>query len=115
MKSFEDHILDHNRICSKQGLQVVDTVYRPFKRKRQKKQLPFYCELIKFVEQNHYITDRQFFYHLVEQPRDSPICLDVSTRRKATNAYAKVIDLTVTCRLSGLIPLDSILNDTDLL
>lgn len=108
-------ISEHYRICNEQRLPVVSTVYRPFRRRRQKKQLPFYYELIAFVNEHRYITDRQFYYHLVEQPSDSPIRLDVSTRRKATNAYAKVIDLTVTCRLGGLISLDSILDDTDLL
>ncbi len=105
----------HFEICEKQKLPVVAEVYRPFQRRRQKKQLPFYNELIKFVDEHRYITDRQFYYHLVEQPLGSPIRLDVSTARLATNAYAKVIDLTVTCRLAGLIPLDSILDDTALL
>jgi len=105
----------HYEICEEQKLPVVGTVYRPFIRRRQKKQLPFYYELIRFVNEHRYITDRQFYYHLVEQPLGSPIRLDVSTARLSTNAYAKVIGLTVTCRLAGLIPLDSILDDTTLL
>lgn len=105
----------HFEICQEQELPIVDNVYRPFSRKRQKKQLPFYHALIAFQSEHQYITDRQFYYYLVEQPLGSPIRLDVSTRKKATNAYAKVIDLTVTCRLAGIIPLDSILDDTDLL
>jgi len=110
-----NQLLKHHRICREQELPVVHTVYRPFKRKRQKRQLPFYHELLEFVIEHRYITDRQFYYHLVEQPSDSPIRLDVSTTRKAKNAYAKVIDLTVTCRLGGIISLDSILDDTLLL
>jgi len=105
----------HHEICTRQRLPVVGTVYRPFKRLRQRRQLPFYHELIRFVNEHEYITDRQFYYHLVEQPQGSPVRLDVSTRRKSINAYAKVIDLTVTCRLGGIIPLDSILDDTALL
>ena len=105
----------HFEICEEQKLPVVATVYRPFIRRRQKKQLPFYHALLGFVNEHRYITDRQFYYHLVEQPLGSPIRLDVSTARLATNAYAKVIDLTVTCRLAGLISLDSILDDTALL
>ena len=105
----------HFEICEEQKLPIVATAYRPFIRRRQKKQLPFYHELIRFVNEHRYITDRQFYYNLVEQPLGSPIRLDVSTARLSTNAYAKVIDLTVTCRLAGLIPLDSILDDTALL
>jgi len=104
----------HFKICEEQKLPIVDAVYRPFERRRQNKQLFFYYALIEFQREHRYITDRQFYYHLVEQPLGSPIRLDVSTRRKSTNAYAKVIDLTVTCRLAGLIPMASILDDTDL-
>jgi hypothetical protein len=105
----------HFEICEVQRLPVVGTVYRPFCRIRQERQLPFYNELVQFVNEHNYITDRQFYYHLVEQPQGSPTRLDVSTRRKSTNAYSKVIDLTVACRLAGIIPLDSILDDTDLI
>jgi hypothetical protein len=105
----------HHKICTRQRLPVVGPVYKPFKRLRQERQLPFYHELVHFVDEHEYITDRQFYYHLVEQPEGSPIRLDVSTRRKSDNAYDKVINLTVTCRLGGIIPLDSILDDTDLL
>ena len=105
----------HLKICQEHEFPLAGLVYRPFKRKRQEKQLPYYYELLDFVNEHVFITDRQFYYHLVEQPSNSLARLDVSTTRKATNAYARVINLTVTCRLGGLIPLDSILDDTDLL
>lgn len=105
----------HNEICRKQKLEVVDTVYEPFKKLRQEKQLPFYYALVSFVNEHSNITDRQFYYHLVEQPQGSKIRLDVSTKSKSIGAYSKVIALTVTCRMGGLIHLESILDDTDLI
>ena len=108
-------IARHYEICRVDNLPVIEPVYRPFERRRQRRVLPFYHELIDFVSLHRKVSDRQFYYHLVEQPADSPLHLDVSTKSKAVAAYGKVIDLTVTCRLAGLIPLDSIVDDTDLL
>ena len=105
----------HYEICREQNLPFVNKIYVPLQKKIAEKQLPYYHELVDFVNQYGYITDRQFYYHLVEQPTGSSLRLDVSTRKKANAAYAKVINLTVRCRKNGIIPLDSILDDTDLI
>lgn len=108
-------LMRHYEICRRDNLPVIGPVYRSFERRRQRRVLHFYHELIDFVNLHGKVSDRQFYYHLVEQPVDSPLHLDVSTKKKADAAYSKVIGLTVTCRLAGLIPLDSIVDDTDLL
>ncbi len=105
----------HIEKCRRDNLQVVGPVYRPFEKRIQSRLVPFYRELQNFVDLHGKVSVRQFYYHLVEQPISSPLRIDVSTTERAKSAYQTVCNVTVRSRLGGLIPLDSIVDDTDLL
>ena len=107
-------IFRHKKICESCGLELVSEIYysknhhTPFQRKIDSRVLPIYKELQAFVRKHETISVRQFFYHcisigLVRFPR---------TAKDAKNIYQNLDNDITRCRLAGIIPIDSITDET---
>lgn len=112
--------LRHIEILNEQGLPFEGKFYysktygTPFTKRLPKKELPRYKALVDFQRRHQFFTIRQFYYHLI-QSQDPNIRLNANTTRDSELAYAKTKRLVNRARLAGIIPFNSVLDDTDLL
>jgi len=102
----------HTKLLLKYGLKDNYPVYQYWKR-LQVKQVPYYKELVAFVALHKLINVRQFYYHCV-QSIDPALKLTVTTGVESVRAYQKIDNIVVNARMGGLIPMDSIADDSDL-
>jgi len=101
----------HWDVCKKAELLIQDIVYRHFKRNIQPKMLPLYRAIVSFVDEQKPIKVRQFFYYaisnnIIPYPKNS---------KDAENKCKGLGSLLVRLRLGGVIPMDSVVDDTDLI
>lgn len=101
----------HIEVCDKALLPIQGIVYRPFKRNIQERVLAKYRVIVSFVDEQKPIKVRQFFYYaisnnIIPYPRN---------KKDAENKCKGLGSLLVRLRLGGVIPMDSVVDDTDLL
>jgi hypothetical protein len=114
----------HSRICNQAGLQVIDKPIRseklrvPFKNALNQKVADRLVALVNYQKSNPYLVTRKFYYNLLQET-NSQIRLEplkeFTGKDPYDRAYQSMINLVNKARFGGLIPFDSVIDQSDLI
>jgi hypothetical protein len=101
----------HLEILAKCGLEQMDECYKPFKRAPKQSSILLFEELQQFISDYNKITVRQFYYHCIS----NGTAKFPQNNKEARNTYQNIDNAINRARLGGLIPMDSIADNTSLM
>lgn len=106
--------MKHKIKMRKAGLGVSHEPLVFMSRMPARKTIPYLHGIVKFYNTHGRFIIRQFYYAVISG-RIPNCSFTVKTKKQATNAYQKCKNYCVNLRMWGILPLDAIIDDTQLL